>query len=275
MRAEGGSVVRRSWAAIAALLVAAFWIFPYVWMAITSLKPLAEIAADPTALVPTHPTVDAYREVFALLPVARYLLVTVGMAVAIGLLQIALALPAGYALAKLHFVGKKAAFAVVVACLLVPAQVTFVSVFLMFARVSLTNTFAALVLPFAASALGTFLVRQALLSVPDEIIEAARLDGASEITIVYRILGPLLRPTLVSVFLVSFVHHYSDYFWPLVMTTDDSVRTLPLGVALLKESFSGVRWNVVMAGNVLLSVPVLALFAVAQKQLIRATVGRG
>jgi sn-glycerol 3-phosphate transport system permease protein len=260
---------------VVAVVVAIVWIFPYVWMLVTSLKPLDEIARDPTALVPAHPSVDAYREVFALVPVVRYLFVTIGMAVAIGVLQIALALPAGYALAKLHFVGKKAAFAVVVACLLVPTQVTFVSIFLMFARVSLTNTFFALVVPFAASALGTFLVRQALLSVPDEIIEAARLDGASEITIVYRILGPLLRPTLVSLFLVSFVHHYSDYFWPLVMTTDDTVRTLPLGVALLKEPGSGVRWNLVMAGNVLLSVPVLALFALVQKQLIRATVGRG
>lgn len=260
---------------VLALLAAACWVLPYAWMVVTSLKPLDEIARNPTAPLPEHAQLDAYGEVFALVPVSRYLVTSVLVAVAIGLLQIALALPAGYALAKLHFVGKRRAFAMVVACLLVPPQVTFVSVFLMFAKVSLTNTFAALVVPFAASALGTFLVRQALLSVPDEVIEAARLDGASELTIIYRILGPLLRPTLVSVFLVSFVYHYSDYFWPLVMTTDDSVRTLPLGVALLKEPGSGVRWNVVMAGNVLLSLPVLALFALVQKQLIRGVAGRG
>lgn len=262
------------WRMPAALAAAAMWIVPYAWMVTTSLKPLDEIARDPTAPFPKHPQLGAYREVFALLPVGRYLTVSVVLAVVIGLLQIGLALPAGYALAKLRFVGRRAAFGIVVACLLVPPQVTFVSIFLMFARVSLTNTFGALVLPFAASALGTFLVRQALLAVPDEIIEAARLDGASELTIIYRILGPLLAPTLVSVFLVSFVYHYSDYFWPLVMTTDDTVRTLPLGVALLKEPGSGVRWNVVMAGNVLLSLPVLALFAAAQKHLIRGVAGR-
>ena len=266
--------LRKSWASVLALIAAAFWILPYAWMVVTSLKPLDEIARNPTAPFPEHPQLDGYREVFALIPVGRYLAVSVLVAVLIGLLQIALALPAGYALAKLHFVGRKRAFAIVVACLLVPPQVTFVSVFLMFAKVSLTNTLTALVLPFAASALGTFLVRQALLSVPNEIIEAARLDGASELTIIYRILAPLLRPTLVSVFLVSFVYHYSDYFWPLVMTTDDTVRTLPLGVALLKEPGSGVRWNVVMAGNVLLSLPVLALFALVQKQLIRGVAGR-
>ena len=267
---------RRSppWVFVLALAAAAAWILPYVWMVVTSLKPLEEIARDPTAPLPQRPQLDAYREVFGQIPVGRYLVVTVAVAVVIGVLQIVLALPAGYALAKLRFVGKKTAFALVVACLLVPPQVTFVSVFLMFAKVGLTNTFGALVLPFAASALGTFLVRQALLSVPDEIIEAARLDGASELTIVYRILAPLLRPTLVSVFLVSFVYHYSDYFWPLVMTTDDTVRTLPLGVALLKEPGSGVRWHVVMAGNVILSLPVLVLFAIAQKQLVRGVAGR-
>ncbi|MBX3231104.1 MAG: carbohydrate ABC transporter permease [Labilithrix sp.] len=263
-----------SWAGVLALVAAAAWVLPYAWMVVTSLKPLEEIAEDPTAPFPKRPQLDAYREVFAQVSVGRHLAVSLAVAIAIGLLQIALALPAGYALAKLRFVGKKAAFGVVVACLLVPPQVTFVSVFLMFAQVSLTNTFTALVVPFAASALGTFLVRQALLSVPDEIIEAARLDGASELTIIYRILAPLLRPTLVSIFLVSFVYHYSDYFWPLVMTTDDTVRTLPLGVALLKEPGSGVRWHVVMAGNVLLSLPVLALFALAQKHLIRGVAAR-
>ncbi len=265
--------MRRGTASVLGGLAAAAWVFPYAWMVTTSLKPLSEIAEHPTAPFPESPSLGAYREVFAQVSVGRYLAVTLAMAVAIGLLQLALAMPAGYALAKLRFVGRRTAFGVVVACLLVPPQVTFVSVFLMFAKTHLVSTFAALVLPFAASALGTFLVRQALMSVPDEIIEAARLDGASELQIVYGILAPLLRPTLVSVFLVSFVFHYSDYFWPLVMTTDDTVRTLPLGVALLKEPGSGVRWNVVMAGNVILSLPVLALFAAVQKHLVRGMAG--
>jgi sn-glycerol 3-phosphate transport system permease protein len=255
-------------------LAAAIWVGPYLWMTLTSLKTLPEIVARPTAFLPEHATLGAYREVFETIPVARYLVVTVVMATLIALLQISLALPAGYALAKLRFAGRRAAFGLVIACLLVPAQVTFVPVFLLFAKVGLVNTMGALVLPFGVSALGTFLVRQALLSVPDEIIEAARLDGASEATIVYRILGPLLMPTLVSLFLVSFVFHYNDYFWPLVMTTDDTVRTLPLGVALVREQGTGTRWHIVMAANVILSAPVLALFAVVQKQLVRAVGGR-
>lgn len=257
-----------------ACVAAAAWLVPYAWMIATSFKTLAEIVAHPTAPLPERADLGAYREVFAAIPVARYMATTIVMAGLIAAAQIALALPAGYALAKLRFVGRRFAFGVVLACLLVPAQATFVPVFLMFARVRLVDTMTALVLPFAASALGTFLVRQALASVPDEIVEAARMDGAGEWTIVYRILAPMLKPTLVSLFLVSFVFHYSDYFWPLVMTTDDAVRTLPLGVALLREQGTGVRWHIVMAGNVVLSLPVLALFALVQKHLVRAVGGR-
>jgi sn-glycerol 3-phosphate transport system permease protein len=255
---------------VLACLAAALWVVPYAWMVVTSFKTLPEIMAHPTAPLPSHLDTGAYRDAFAAIPVARYFAVTLVMALAIAAAQIALALPAGYALAKLRFVGRGFAFGTVVACLLVPAQATFVPVFLMFARVHLVNTMTALVLPFAASALGTFLVRQALTNIPDAVVEAARMDGASEWTIVYRVLAPLLTPTLVSLFLVSFVFHYNDYFWPLVMTTDDSVRTLPLGVALLREQGTGIRWHIVMAGNVILSAPVLVLFALAQKHLLRA-----
>jgi sn-glycerol 3-phosphate transport system permease protein len=257
-----------------ACVAAAAWLVPYVWMVVTSFKTLPEIVAHPTAPLPEHVDAGAYREVFSTLPVTRYMGITVVMAVSIALAQIALALPAGYALAKLRFVGRTFAFGVVLACLLVPAQATFVPVFLLFAKTGLVDTMPALVMPFAASALGTFLVRQALTGVPDEMIEAARMDGAGEWTIVYRVLAPMLKPTLVSLFLVSFVFHYNDYFWPLVMTTDDRVRTLPLGVALLREQGTGVRWHIVMAGNVVLSLPVLALFAVAQKHLVRAVSAR-
>ncbi|WP_437609417.1 carbohydrate ABC transporter permease [Sorangium sp. So ce834] len=256
------------------LAVAVVWLGPYVWMTITSLKTLPEITRAPAYPLPQAIQLGAYREVLQAVPVMRYFANTVFMATAIALLQIALALPAGYALAKLRFVGRGAAFVLVLSCLLIPAQVTFVPVFTMLGAAGLVNTFAALILPFGVSALGTFLVRQALLSVPDEIIEAARMDGAGELRIIYLILGPLLRPTLSALFLFSFVFHYNDYFWPLVMTTDDQVRTLPLAIALLREQGTGVRWHLVMAGNVILSLPVLLVFAAAQRQLLRAVTAR-
>ncbi len=168
------------------LLVALVWLGPYVWMTLTSFRSLKEIVAAPAVPLPSSPSLDAYREVMTAVPVGRYLANTLVMALSIAALQILLALPAGYALAKLRFAGKRAAFFWVVSCLLIPAQVTFVPVFTMLGPVGLVNTMTSLVVPFAVSAFGTFLVRQALLSVPDEIIEAARLDGASELRIIYR-----------------------------------------------------------------------------------------
>jgi sn-glycerol 3-phosphate transport system permease protein len=256
-------------------LVGLIWLLPYLWMGVTSLKPLAEIIRSPTAFWPKHASLDAYREVLRALPLARYFWNTSVMALSIAALQIALALPAGYALAKLRFAGKKWAFALILSTLLVPAQVRFVPVFSLLAQAGLVNTLSALILPFGVSALGTFLVRQALLNVPDAQIEAARIDGASELYIIYRLLAPLLRPTLVSLFLFSFVSHWNDYFWPLVLTTDDRARTLPVAIALLREQGTGVRWHIVMAGNVILSLPALAIFAVAQRALLRAVSVRG
>ncbi len=255
--------------------VALIWLGPYAWMTLTSLRTLPEILARPAYPLPSSLQLGAYREVVAQVPLARCFLNTVVMALGIASLQVVLALPAGYALAKLRFTGKRAAFALVLACLLIPAQITFVPVFTMLGAAGLVNTMGALILPFGASALGTFLVRQALSAVPDEIIEAARMDGASELRIVYGLLAPIVRPTLASLFLFSFVLHYSDYFWPLVMTTDDSVRTMPLAIALLREQGTGVRWHVVMAGNVMLSAPVLVVFAAAQRQILRAVAARG
>jgi len=271
-RAAGWHAILRRGALCAVALV---WLFPYLWMGLTSLKPLTEIVSSPTALWPAQPTLAAYREVFRSLPLARYFFNTSVMALGIAGLQITLALPAGYALAKLRFRGKRVAFALIVATLLVPAQVRFVPVFSLLAKVGLVNTLSGLILPFGVSALGTFLIRQALLSVPDAQIEAARIDGAGELYIVYRLLAPLLRPTLISLFLFSFVSHWNDYFWPLVLTTDEHARTLPLAIALLREQGTGVRWHLVMAGNVLLSLPALAVFAAAQRHLLRAVTVRG
>jgi sn-glycerol 3-phosphate transport system permease protein len=263
-----GEGAARRWALGFALLAAVIWLFPYAWMLLTSFKTPQELVKAPTSL-PAALRLDAYREVFRALPVWRYLGLTTVMALSIAALQIAIALPAAYALAKLSFRARQLAFGLLLSALLIPAELRFVPTFTLLSSVGLINTLPALVLPFAVSAFGTFLLRQALLAVPDSLVEAARLDGASELYIVYRLLPPLLAPSLAAFFLISFVHHWNDYFWPLVMTVDDSVRTLPLGIALLREQGSGVRWHIVMAGNALLSLPALALFGLTQKHLLR------
>jgi sn-glycerol 3-phosphate transport system permease protein len=271
--ALGGNLMpeRRSLFAYPVLAFAALlWLGPYLWMVLTSFKSLPDIVKAPAAPFPSAWSFKAYEAVFEALPVGHYLWNTTLMALLIAFIQILFALPAGYALAKLDFRARSWALLAVVLTLFIPAQVRFVPLFAMFAEVGLVNTMAALVLPFAVSAFGTFLIRQALLHVPDSLIEAARLEGAREWQVLVFVLMPVLRPTLVAFFLFSFVSHWNDYFWPLVMTTDDAVRTLPLGVALLREQGSGVRWHILMAGNVVLSLPALAVFALAQRHLLRA-----
>lgn len=250
------------------ILATVAWLFPYVWMLLTSLKTPQELLKAPAAL-PSALRLDAYAEVFRTLPVLRYVGISTLVAVSIAVLQLIIALPAAYALAKLEFRLRGLAFAAVLSALFIPAELRFVPTFTLLAKLGLVNSLPALVLPFALSAFGVFLLRQALLSVPDSLIEAARLDGASELRIIYRLLPPILLPSIVAFFLVSFVHHWNDYFWPLVMTVDDRVRTLPLGIALLREQGSGVRWHIMMAGSTLLSLPTLLLFTLAQKHLLR------
>ena len=253
---------------VATPVVFVLWLLPFLWMVSSSMKTLPELLQAPLAPLPSGLNFEAYADTFTTIPLGHYFLNTILMALGIAVLQILLGLPAAYALSKLNFSGRKWVFIAVLSTLFLPAQVRFVPTFVLFAELGWVNTMTALILPFAMSAFGIFWFRQSMQRIPDEFIEAARLDGASELRIIFSVLAPLLLPTLAAFLIFSFVLHYNDYFWPLVMTTDDHVRTLPLGVALLREQGTGVRWNVVMAANVLLSLPPILVFTFAQRQLL-------
>ena len=201
-----------------------------------------------------------------------YFLNSIYIATAIAVVQAVFACLAGYAFARLRFPGRDALFYVVLACLIIPPQVRFVSIYTMLDDLSLINTYTAQILPHAASALGIFLMRQAYLAVPQEVIDAARIDGAGTLRIIFQVLLPVVGPTLVAFLLFSFVFHWNDYFWPLVVTFDEAVRPLPLGVALLREQGTGSRWHLIMAGNVILVLPLLVVFIMAQKRIVKAFV---
>ena len=260
-------------AAIAILVaIAAVEVIPWLWMISTSLKPLDETLLVPPTILPGDVRLENYAEVWASAPFARYFLNSVFIAVAIAVVQSILALTAGYAFARLQFPGRDVLFYVVLACMMIPSQVRFVSVFLMLDEVDLVNTYTAQILPHAVSGLGTFLMRQAFLAIPQDVIDAARIDGAGTLRIIFQVCAPVVAPTLVAFILFSFVYHWNDYFWPLVVTLDESVRPLPLGVALLREQGTGSRWHLIMAGNVLLVAPLLVAFIAAQKRIVRAFV---
>lgn len=251
-------------------LVAIAEVFPYLWMVSTSLKDMAGVTRMPPALWPSPAHWENYAKAWASGPFFRYAVNNVVQTVGILACQLFFGCLAGFAFSKLRFPGRDACFLIVIACLIVPPQVRFVPLYMLFSKVGLLNTYASLIVPYAVSALGTFLIRDAFLQVSDDIVDAARVDGAGTFTLIFRVLAPIARPTLVAFSLFSVVYHWNDFFWPLVMTTNDAVRTLPIGVAMLREEGTGDKWHVIMAGSMFVVAPVLIVFAVAQRHIIRA-----
>jgi sn-glycerol 3-phosphate transport system permease protein len=252
------------------IFVALMEVFPYLWIAITSLKDLRGVLRFPPALLPLPPHWENYMKAWNSGPFLRYFLNNLLVTVAILVIQLFLACLAAYAFSKIEFWGRDFCFYLVIACLIVPPQVRFVPLYILLSKFGLINTYAALIFPYAVSALGTFLIREAFLEISDDILDAARMDGANLFQLIFRVMVPMAKPTIVAFGLFSVVYHWNDYFWPLVMTTDETVRTLPLGVALLREEGTGARWHIIMAGNMFVVAPILLVFALAQRHIIRA-----
>ena len=250
--------------------VALVEVFPYLWMLSTSLKDLPSVTQFPPTLLPHPPRWDNYAKAWSSGPFLHYAMNNAIQTLGILVLQLFFGCLAGYGFSKTRFRGRDACFLIVIACLVVPPQVRFVPLYMLFSKVGLLNTYASLILPYAVSALGTFLIREAFMQISDDIVDAARVDGAGVLTIIFRIMAPIARPTLVAFSLFSVVYHWNDFFWPLVMTTNEAVRTLPIGVAMLREEGTGARWHIIMAGSMFVVAPVLLVFAVAQRHIIRA-----
>jgi multiple sugar transport system permease protein len=257
-----------AWAVPALLVVVAVAAaFPLVWMVSASLMPAGQASAIPPALFPVRPTLAHYRTLFGRLSMGRAFANSVGIAGAVTLLSLALNAHAGYALAKLRFRGKGPLFSVLLAGMVVPGQVAMLPLFLLLRALGLVNTMAGVVLPAAASLWGIFLIRQYAVSLPDEILEAGRVDGASEARLFWSVVVPLCRPALVTLALFTFVGTWSDFMWPLIVLTDESRYTLPVAIAGLSGEHA-VDVELMMAGAVVTVAPVLALFLVLQRHYL-------
>lgn len=248
---------------------------PFVWMLSTSFKTLAETMIFPPEWIPRHFLWRNYADAWSSGPFLKYFVNSLIIAVSILILQFCTIIPASYAFARYIFRGSAFLFGVVMVTLMIPAQLIFLPVYLELSAWGLLNTHLGLILPFASSAFGIFLLRQSFMQVPEELIEAARLDNSREWQIILRIMVPMAKPVLATFALFSFISHWNDYFWPLVMTTSELARTLPLGIAKLREVEGVATWNVLMAGNVILVLPLLVAFFFAQRQIIQAFVYNG
>jgi multiple sugar transport system permease protein len=246
------------------VLLTAFALFPLLWMLSVSLMQPGEASQFPPPLLPDAPGFSAYKALFDTTGVGRYFVNSMFVASLGTLLSLLFNATAGYAFAKLRFKGRDRIFQVLLAALVIPAQVTMLPLFLMLKEMGLINTFAGVLIPVTSSIFGIFLVRQYALSVPDELLEAARIDGASEGRIFLQIVAPVLTPILVTLALFTFLGTWSDFMWPLIILTDQEKYTLPVAIAALSREH--VQDNeLMMAGAVLTVLPVLLLFLVLQR----------
>lgn len=227
------------------------------------------LVAEAVADCQMRPIVFNYSKAFTEAPLLRYLLNGVIVTASIFLIQIVVALPAAYALAKLKFWGREAVFSLVLFCLLIPVHAIALPLYIMLAKVGLTNTYAALVVPWTISVFGIFLMRQFFMTVPDDLIDAARMDGMGEFAIVWRVMLPTAIPALLAFAIFSVVAHWNDYFWPrIVVTGNRDLFTPPLGLREFKGDGDGSFFGPMMATATVIVTPLIVAFLVAQRRFI-------
>lgn len=227
------------------------------------------LVAEAEADCAMRPVVFNYSKAFTEAPLLRYLLNGIIVTASIFLLQVVVALPAAYALAKLKFWGRDTVFALVLFCLLIPVHAIALPLYIFLAKLGLTNTYAALVVPWTISAFGIFLMRQFFMTVPDDLIDAARMDGMSEFAIVWRVMLPTAIPALLAFAIFSIVAHWNDYFWPrIVVTGNRDLFTPPLGLREFKGGGDGSFFGPMMAAATVIVTPLIVAFLLAQKRFI-------
>ncbi len=268
---------RRGGTALAALLVAAgalVMAFPLYWIAVTAVRPRAEIFQPLVSLFPSRVTLDNFTTLFHRFPLLDWLgnslfiaVVGVGLTVFVNLL-------CGYTFAKFRFAGRNLLFFAILGTLMIPIQVILVPEFLITSWLGLLNTPWGVILPRAAEAFGIFMVRQFMVSIPDELLEAARLDGATEFQIFLRIVLPLSRPVIAVLVIFTFMWRWNDFAWPLVVLTEQSNYTLPLGLNLLRAEVNP-EWGQVMALALISLAPMILVFLLFQRYLIQGIASTG
>lgn len=241
---------------------------PFLWMLSGSFKPEADIRKIPPDLIPTRPTLTNFQELFSSLDFTRMFANSVLVALAVTAGNLIFCSMLGYALAKLEFRGQRAVFTVVIATLMVPGLVTFVPLYVLVANMQLTGSLLGLILPFLATPFGVFLMRQFISTLPDELIDAARVDGCRELAIFWKIILPLTKPALATLGIITFLGSWNNFLWPLVVAQNESQYTLPVGLALASSGQDFTRFGILLAGAVVVLLPVTIVFLLFQRHFV-------
>ncbi|MGW2339308.1 carbohydrate ABC transporter permease [Streptomyces sp. NPDC001661] len=251
---------------------------PFLWMALSAFKTKKDLTASPPVWIPSEWTLQNFQDLLAQLDMPRYFLNSVIVAVLVTVCNLLFCSMLGYALAKLNFSGRSKVFGVVLAALMVPANLMVLPLFVLINQLNLLDTYAGLVLPFAAGAFGVFLMRQFMQSIPDELLEAARMDGAGEWYIFWRIVLPLVKPALATLTIFTFLGSWNNFIWPLIATNDPDKYTLPVALATFANDPNrtvGGGNGMLMAGSLLVVLPVLLVFAVLQRHFTQGIATAG
>lgn len=238
---------------------------PFIWMVLGSFKTTGELRSVPPTWWPENPTLANYQDLFERQNFVRFFINSSVVAFFVTAGNVIFCSMLGYALAKLHFPGKRILFALVLATLMVPGVVTFMPLFVLVANMGLVNTHAGLILPFLAGAFGVFLMRQFIGGIPDELLDAARVDGAGEHYIFWRIVMPLCGPALATLTILTFLASWNSFLWPLVVATSQDMFTLPVAIAFLATGQTETNVALLMAGSVVVIMPVIVVFILLQR----------
>lgn len=274
--AEQRRASRARWAMYAVLIIAMLLVVgPFLWMVLGSVKTQSELLQLPPTWLPENPTFANYSRLFERLNFPRFFFNSTVVAVAITAGNLVFCSMIGYALAKLDFVGKNKLFLLVMATLMVPQGVIIVPLFILMANLGLVNTHPGLILPFAAGAFGVFLMRQFMMGIPDELLEAARVDGASEWYMFWRIVMPLSGPALATLGILTFMSSWNMFTWPLVVSTSEDMFTLPVALATFSRGEYSSDYGLLMAGSLVIVTPILIVFMVLQKHFTQGIATTG
>ena len=243
---------------------------PILIAILTSFKSLQDISANPTSIFPREWSLENYRTAWNATPFGRYLVNSAIQSGVIVICQVLFSVLAAFAFTFLDFPGRNTLFIILLGSLMIPFQLTFIPNFVLISDWGLANTYAGLTLPFLASAFGVFLLRQFFMTLPPELRDSARIDGAGNLRFLTSIVIPLSKGSISAFGIFAFLGAWSQYLWPLIITNDSSMRTVQIGIRyFLFDQERGTDWGALMAGAVIVLLPTLLIFLIAQRQLVK------
>ena len=273
-RHSTGNRLKRGILYLLLILGGLFMLLPFLWMLSTALKSSDAIMIFPPEWIPKSATLDNFKEVMTTMPMGQFLKNSVFVSLITTFFQVLLCSMAGYAFARIEFKGREVLFVIYLATLMVPTQVTLTPLFIIMKKLDWVNTYRALILPGMFSAFGTFFMRQFFQSIPKSIEEAAFMDGAGYIRIFFKIILPLAKPALATLWILAFMSSWNSFLWPLIITNDTAHMTLPLGLSQLQGRWT-TDWNVLMAGTLISIFPILFVYIFTQKYIIKGMTHTG